>query len=196
MFLQGADAGDAFLWEVSQFFTQEHLCRFVKELTSVIRLLAICGILFFDGICNPEDLQNVPDDPGSHEDRARYQQIKVWNFSLFATMIIITINDGSPSPSTTTWTPLSTSTHTQEHGRGCCSTCCSGAFIVETMACVIINDQVLRNILIIQPEPFKGFRVEVWLQCGRANLGQEPVNPEVRRLRPAFHSLPSLRFTF
>ena len=85
MFLQGADAGDAFLWEVSQFFTQEHLCRFVKELTSVIRLLAICGILFFDGICNPEDLQNVPDDPGSHEDRARYQQIKV-----FATIINIT----------------------------------------------------------------------------------------------------------
>ena len=30
----------------------------------------------------------------------------------------------------------------QEHGRGCCSTCCSGAFIVETMACVIVNDQV------------------------------------------------------
>ena len=26
---------------------------------------------------NLEDLQNVPDDPGSHEDRARYQQIKV-----------------------------------------------------------------------------------------------------------------------
>ena len=73
MFLQGADAGDAFLWEVSQFFTQEHLCRFVKELTSVSRSLAILKC----SICNPEDLQNVPDDPGSHEDRARYQQIKV-----------------------------------------------------------------------------------------------------------------------
>ena len=77
MFLQGTDAGDAFLWEVSQFFTQEHLCRFVKELTSVRRILAICDVLSYDGICNPEDLQNVPDDPGSHEDRARYQQIKV-----------------------------------------------------------------------------------------------------------------------
>ena len=91
MFLQGADAGDAFLWEVSQFFTQEHLCRFVKELTSVSRLLLKCFI------CKPEDLQNVPDDPGSHEDRARYQQIKVGNFSLFATMINVAINDGPPS---------------------------------------------------------------------------------------------------
>ena len=27
--------------------------------------------------CLPEDLRNVPDDPGSHEDRARYQEIKV-----------------------------------------------------------------------------------------------------------------------
>ena len=91
MFLQGADARDAFLWEVSEFFTQEHLCRFVKELTSVSRLLLKCFI------CKPEDLQNVPDDPGSHEDRARYQQIKVGNFSLFATMINVAINDGPPS---------------------------------------------------------------------------------------------------
>eukprot|EP00092_Neocalanus_flemingeri_P012109 GFUD01013057.1.p1 GENE.GFUD01013057.1~~GFUD01013057.1.p1 ORF type:complete len:938 (+),score=189.35 GFUD01013057.1:31-2814(+) len=52
-----------------------------------------------------EDLRNVPDDPGSHEDRARHQEIK-------------------------------------EHGKGCCSPCCTGAFIVETMACIIINDEV------------------------------------------------------
>ena len=71
--LQGADAGDALLWEVSKFFTQKHLCRFVKELASVSRLLVILNC----SIYNPEDLQNVPDDPGSHEDRARYQQIKV-----------------------------------------------------------------------------------------------------------------------
>ena len=36
----------------------------------------------------------------------------------------------------------------KEHGRGCCSTCCSGAFIVETMACVIINDQVSQLLVV------------------------------------------------
>ena len=69
-----------------------------------------------------EDLQNVPDDPGSHEDRARYQQIKVRSARIREITFDI-----------------------QEHGRGCCSTCCSGAFIVETMACVIVNDQVTRS---------------------------------------------------
>ena len=55
--------------------------------------------------CYEEDLRNIPDDPGSHEDRSRHHEIR-------------------------------------EKGRGCCSLCCSGAFVVETMACVIVNDQV------------------------------------------------------
>ena len=52
-----------------------------------------------------EDLRNVPDDPGSHDDRARHNEIK-------------------------------------EHGKGCCNLCCTGAFVVETMLCVVVNDQV------------------------------------------------------
>jgi len=35
-----------------------------------------------------------------------------------------------------------TSSALREHGRACCSPCCTGVYIVETMACVIANDEL------------------------------------------------------
>jgi len=35
-----------------------------------------------------------------------------------------------------------TSSALREHGRACCSPCCTGVYIVETMACVIANDEI------------------------------------------------------
>ena len=57
-----------------------------------------------------EDLGNLPDDPGSHEDRSRHHEIR-------------------------------------EKGMGCCSLCCSAAFVVETMACVLVTDQIRHLVL-------------------------------------------------
>lgn len=67
-------------------------------------------------------MRNIPDDPGSLEDRSRHSEIR-------------------------------------EKGRGCCSLCCTGAFVVETMACIIISDQTKEIVF-----DFSGEK-RIWEKC-------------------------------